>query len=187
MKKQVLIFWRIHGTKLKSLVFKLDNFDDYFKFADDEYDIVRMGIGFGRQFIHIKLFHDEVQKLFESGITELEAPKFNDGRGNTKGYNPYSKITKIIKTEIELKVLTFEDLKAGFIIWLVAVLASSIMVFIFEIVYFKMKNNQVCCKPIENNEKLVKTDSMQLIDTHHVEIHCNTIENDLKWIEIDEI
>lgn len=77
------------------------------------------------------MFQDEFQKFFESGITKFQEEKvYND--------KEFKKSFKIVEKSIKTRVLTFDDLKAGFVIWLVAVLAS-IIVFIIETICFKLK------------------------------------------------
>lgn len=130
MKKDTYYYARYPGTKSKSLIFQSNAFDDYYKFAKDDLFAIKKGISFQPNFTYYKLFGDEIQKLIESGIAKSHEIKYLNRKQFRGRY-------KIVPKEIELKVLSMEDLKAGFIIWLVAVLIS-IIVFIFEKIFFQI-------------------------------------------------
>lgn len=117
------------------------------KYTKDDFTTWSIGIEFKRHFIHFKLFRVHIQKLFESGITKSQENKiFNDVHKEVKKKN------KIVEKVVETRVLTFDDLKAGFVIWLVAVLAS-IIVFIFEKIVYKLTNKQLCCTAMKKSKK----------------------------------
>lgn len=143
-KKQAIITVRYQGTKSKSLIFQHDKYNHCFKFMEDDFFVWKIGIAFERNFIHFKLFRDEIEKLFESGILKSQERKVYQSKKYKNSY-------KIVEKEIQKRVLTFDDLKAGFVIWLAAVLASSI-VFIFEIICFQM-SIQFSSLKFKKNEK----------------------------------
>lgn len=136
MGKMVFLSPRYPGTKEKSLIFQSDNhifMNDSFKFTKDDVFVHKIGIGFIRNSINFKLFRDEFEKLFESGIHHVTEQKlFKD---------KLMKSLKVVAQEIEIKVLTLEDLESGFVIWLIAVLIT-IIIFICEKIYFKITNEE---------------------------------------------
>lgn len=133
-KKHTFIYVRYPGTKSKSLIFKHEKFNDYFKFTEDDFYVHPIGIAFEQNFIHSKLFRDEIEKIFESGITKSKQKKVFDEKNTKNGFT-------IVEKSIGKKVLSLEDLRAGFVIWFIAVLAS-IFVFNCEICYFAVKESK---------------------------------------------
>jgi hypothetical protein len=132
MQKNVKPTARYPETQSKPLIFKESQ--QYFKYTKDNLVVYQMGIAFTREFIHFELFRDEFQKLFESGIVK----KF--------GLNIYDNMNSAAKLSIMLlnkeedpKVFSLEDLKSGFVIWLVTVLIAMV-VFICEKIHYQVSN-----------------------------------------------
>lgn len=145
MKRQTILLIRYPGTKLKSLIFKkADEYDHNFKYTDDNFYVEKYGIDFEINFIYFKLFRDELIKLFESGIVKAREQKLFSNK-------EYKKKFEIVEKEKEIEVLSIDSLRAGFVIWIVTVLAS-IVVFVYEMLHFKMTNKQNNSK-IGENEK----------------------------------
>lgn len=181
MKKNTFIAIRYPGTKSKSLIFKQDYlYDHSFKFTEDNFYVYKLGIAFENNFIHFKLFRDIIQKLHEMGITKSQEKKvYNDKQYKTK--------FDIVEKEIETRILTFDDLRAGFVIWLVAVLAS-IIVFIFEIVFFKISKKRENAPKIEKSKtKKRKNRKKQKSKAINKMIHQPTQTIDVKTLEIIDL
>lgn len=131
IEKNVQVYLRYSQTEWKSFIFRYPSlFDDIFKFTKDNFYSYQMGVSFEKNFTHFPLFRDEFTKLFESGILK----KYGLSTYNEKTKKYY----EIITQEIETKVLTVEDLHAGFVVWLVTVILA-IIVFFCEILFFKFQ------------------------------------------------
>lgn len=156
-KKNTKAKIRFPESEWKSLIFQLPNyFNDDFKFTKDNLATYRMGVAFQKTFIHFPLFRDEFQKLFESGIFKKNGLNPYGDYNSKKANNPF----KIVEQEMETKVLSMEDLKSEFIIWLVTVLIA-VVVFICEKIYFRISNKikekkQKKMKNCANLEEVVK-------------------------------
>lgn len=145
-----LCYVRYPGTEYKSLIFQREFSpgvkSDLFKFTKDNIITSQLAVTFYKDSIFLKLFRDEFEKLFESGILNT-VEKYH----NNKEYRDQ---LKIIDEDLELKVLTLEDLQSGFVIWIVTVLIS-VIVFIFEKIFHKIAHKQEDVK-IVNSKKQKK-------------------------------
>lgn len=123
---------RYPGTKEKSLIFEGEidlGIISQFKYTKENAFTQTKALTIFKNSIFCKLLRDEFEKLMESGILNTidryrEIKEFND------------KI-KPIELEIDLKILTFEDLQSGFVIWMVTVLVA-IIVFILEKIFYNI-------------------------------------------------
>lgn len=129
MNKYVRLYLRYPETEWKTLIFQIPDYDDSFKFTKDNFRLYQMGVTFRNNHPHFKLFRDEFEKLFECGI--IQNYMNNDKKKMFVLYHDPKSPLKIVEEKIEKKVLTLEDLKSGFVIWLVTVLIATI-VFIWE-------------------------------------------------------
>lgn len=162
---------RYPGTKYKSLVFQaINHYEHRNKYTKDNLSNSKMGIRFDRNYIHFKVFSDEFEKLLESGILE----KFKYNPSQDKGYLDYF---KIVERQIDLKILTLEDLEAGIFIWLVSVLVA-IIVYICEIIYFKITKR-------ENFHKQPKTIKLKLRNKKIQSMDAKRCETNLKAFDLD--
>jgi hypothetical protein len=113
----------------KSMIFKLGKSINSFKFLDDNLFTVTSGIVSNKNCIFYKLMRDNVQKLFEAGITQkLKGTKYT----NLQFYKDLIKVHDTTKNWIPLDLTMLE---AGFIIWLIAV-AISILVLLIEVLFY---------------------------------------------------
>jgi hypothetical protein len=123
---------RFQGTHDKSMTFHVKNRENLYKFPSDNVGKISYGIGSPKYSPVFKLFKDNVEKLFESGILQkLKGIKHNDG----SLYNDVFKVVEI--PEARYIPISLTMLESGFIIWLVAV-GASIVVFFVEIIHFNV-------------------------------------------------
>lgn len=147
-KKNAACGIRFPGTRYKSLIFTAQFFEHKMKYTTDNLEIWKLGIRFENNFIYFKLFYDELIKIFESGIPNLN---------RQYGYNNMEKeaVFKIADTKLNNRILSLEDLESGFFIWLVTLLIA-IVVFIFEKIIFKIMKKDDASFFEEENLKIVK-------------------------------
>lgn len=125
--------------------------------------------GFGLQKNHVlyKPFKKALQRLFEAGVMEKYPGK--------NMIDVFSNQIAIHDPQKDLKVLSYTDLKAGFVLWFCAVLIA-IFSYFGEIIYFKctllikrirekIKKNQMkqkkVMKKIKNQRKMRKVEVMK--------------------------
>lgn len=125
--KNTLLMPRFPGTDKKSVLFYHREKANLMKIMKN--DLFKSPLGFAtvRNSIFFRMFKINLQRLFEAGITNI----FNIEQVRIELVGNY----KVTEANDEPKVLTMQDLKAGFIIWLVAV-SGAILVFFGEIVFF---------------------------------------------------
>lgn len=136
----------------KSMMLNLLGYDQPVKFIEENVIEFSSGISSKKNCIFFKLLKDNVQRLFEAGITQkLKSTKYTNDPN-------YIKLLNVHEQAKNWAPLDLTMLEAGFIIWLVAV-GISILVFFGEIIfyrvirYIKRKTGE---KSRQNNVKIVK-------------------------------
>lgn len=134
--KHVMYMQRLGITKRKlGLEFKFSIFNDPVKFARDNLCTSYFGLAMKRNHILYATFRDGFVRLAESGIINRVKKGYDlDSVGEGKLEVIHFKIHNRKK---EPQVLKWEHLKAGFIVWFVAVILST-LIFVTELVYYKL-------------------------------------------------
>lgn len=175
-------FWHLRiSNTLSHKKFQRKGFENPCKFAED--DVNKFKLGFVTQPNHIlfKLFKDEFQKLFESGITQ--SIKASLKKQLEKEF--LEEFQVFTGERDEVAPLTLFDLKAGFVIWLVAV-AVCVLVFIGEILHSQiskligktksikikmLRKKKACSKQIKSKIRKLKK------KTKNFALKCNKVKN----------
>lgn len=116
-----------------SMVFDFFRCDYPVKFLRDNVQVFTGGLSSPKNCPMFKFLKENVQRLFESGITQtLKGIKLNS-------LLDYKEIFQVHENSITIVPLNLTMLEAGFVIWLTSVVIS-ILVFFVEIIYFNLSN-----------------------------------------------
>lgn len=115
--------------------YKFEGKNDPAKLTKDSFFKIPYGFSARKNNIFYNILQKNIQKLFESGITnKVPGKSFND-------YSNFKSRIKKLEYNVERgdwTPLTMDHLRAGFVIWIVTV-SISIIVFIFEIIHHMTK------------------------------------------------
>lgn len=128
--KMSIPYIRKPGTKTWYHEFKIDSFDDPFKYTTDNLFEIQIGLGISRNLFFYGAMKDIMQRLFETGVTQYIL--FECYKNTTKNLE-----FKIHNKQEAYSVLTMKELYPGFFIWL-GMIVVCVIVFIVEIVVFKV-------------------------------------------------
>lgn len=100
---------------------------ELYKITEDSFTMVHSGFSVAKNNIFYRILQKNIQKLYESGITQYY---MNHSSDYTKSFEKYTGERE------DWAPLSMENLRAGFVIWFVTVIMS-IIVFIYEIIHYK--------------------------------------------------
>lgn len=142
--KGTLALSRYPGSEWKNLAYDFLFLNISVKYSKDDYKLRSSGFGMPKNHILFKIFKTKIQQLVESGIMSHKYDVDKHMFAHFDVNNPKSEI-KIHEEDKQLEPLTLTHLEAGFVIWIVTVIAS-IFVYFGEIITHrigKMRNNKV--------------------------------------------